>query len=206
MSRTVYFIKTKRLILRCWQNSDAPLLKTAIDESLEHLRPWLPWVGNESKSLLHYVNQLQHFRCCFDVGHDYTYGVFDSDQSQVLGGCGLHPRIGNNAYEIGFWIHKNHTNQGLGTEIAAVLSKVALEVYRAHRVEIHCSSKNVPTVSISKKLGFAHKLTVPHGLLSSDGNLHNLMVWTLFSDAYTETLGSGNHIKIYDAKGRAVSF
>jgi hypothetical protein len=30
---------------------DAPLLKTAIDASLEHLRPWMLWAQHESEDL-----------------------------------------------------------------------------------------------------------------------------------------------------------
>jgi hypothetical protein len=37
-----YRIHTHRLVLRCWQPTDAPLLKAAIDVNLEHLRPWMP--------------------------------------------------------------------------------------------------------------------------------------------------------------------
>jgi hypothetical protein len=36
-----YRIHTKRLIIRCWRPKDAPLLKLAIDESLDHLRQWM---------------------------------------------------------------------------------------------------------------------------------------------------------------------
>ena len=45
-----YRIHTQRLVLRCWQPTDAPLLKAAIDASLEHLRPWLPWAQHEPKT------------------------------------------------------------------------------------------------------------------------------------------------------------
>jgi hypothetical protein len=37
-----YRIVTERLILRCYDPTDAPLLKPAIDGSLEHLRAWMP--------------------------------------------------------------------------------------------------------------------------------------------------------------------
>ncbi len=40
-------IHTRKLVLRCWNPTDAPLLKAAIDESLDELRPWMPWARNE---------------------------------------------------------------------------------------------------------------------------------------------------------------
>ena len=42
-----YRIVTERLVLRCYDPMDAPLLKAAIDGSLEHLRAWMPWAYND---------------------------------------------------------------------------------------------------------------------------------------------------------------
>ena len=33
--------------MRCWEPRDAPLLKEAVDSSLDHLRPWMPWAHDE---------------------------------------------------------------------------------------------------------------------------------------------------------------
>ena len=45
-SNPAYRIETKRLVVRCYDPSDAPLLAESVTESLEHLRPWMPWVYN----------------------------------------------------------------------------------------------------------------------------------------------------------------
>jgi RimJ/RimL family protein N-acetyltransferase len=74
----------------------------------------------------------------FDLGEDYIYGIFNPDETRLLGGTGLHTRIGDNQLEIGYWIHKDYTNQGLVTESTAALVKVAFEIMLIHRLEIHC--------------------------------------------------------------------
>ena len=51
-----YRIETERLVLRCWDPRDAPLLKDAIDSSLDHLRPWMPWAREEPKPLEETLN------------------------------------------------------------------------------------------------------------------------------------------------------
>jgi hypothetical protein len=38
-----YRIETDRLVIRCYQPSDAAMLLAAITESLDHLRPFMPW-------------------------------------------------------------------------------------------------------------------------------------------------------------------
>ena len=40
-------LETERLVLRCWRPSDAPLLRDAVDSSLDHLREWMPWAEDE---------------------------------------------------------------------------------------------------------------------------------------------------------------
>ena len=34
-------------VVRCWDPRDAPLLKDAVDSSLEHLRQWMLWANDE---------------------------------------------------------------------------------------------------------------------------------------------------------------
>ena len=71
-----YVVRTERLTIRCWDPRDAPLLKEALDTSLEHLRPWMPWAMDEPKPLDEKVELLRRFRGQFDLGEDFVYGVF----------------------------------------------------------------------------------------------------------------------------------
>ena len=73
-------------MVRCWEPRDAPLLKDAIDTSLHHLRPWMPWAQHEPQTLDEKVDLLRGFRSRFDAGEDYVYGVFSADESEALGG------------------------------------------------------------------------------------------------------------------------
>jgi len=48
---TAYRIQTDRLLIRCYSPEDAPKLKEAIDASLDHLRPWMPWAKDDPETL-----------------------------------------------------------------------------------------------------------------------------------------------------------
>ncbi len=98
---TAYRIQTDRLLIRCYSPEDAPKLKEAIDASLDHLRPWMPWAKDDPETLDAKVELLRRFRGNFDLGNDFIYGIFSPEDSVVLGGVGLHPRVGPNALEIG---------------------------------------------------------------------------------------------------------
>src|SRR5262245_41910016 len=97
-----YRIETERLVVRCYQPADAPLLKAAIDASLDWLRPWMPWAQNEPRPVAEKVSLLRQFRGAFDLGQDFPYGVFNPEETELLGSCGLHLRVGPDAREIGY--------------------------------------------------------------------------------------------------------
>jgi RimJ/RimL family protein N-acetyltransferase len=134
--------------MRCWEPADALLLKAAIDASLDHLRPWMPWAQHEPEELEAKIERLRRYRGNFDLGQDFVYGVFDRDETQVLGSSGLHTRVGKGAREIGYWIHADHVNQGLATETSAALTRVAFEVDVVGRVEIHCDPANERSAAV----------------------------------------------------------
>ena len=85
----------------------------------------------EPEELAAKVQRLRSYRGKFDLGHDFAYGIFNLDESKVLGGAGVHPRIGPEALEIGYWLHAEHVNQGLATETVAALTRVAFDVVGA---------------------------------------------------------------------------
>ena len=155
-----YRVVTARLVIRCWNPADAPLLRTAITENLEHLRPWMPWAHTEPEELQQKIERLRYLRGQFDLGQDFTYGIFNPGETRVLGGTGLHTWVGQDAREIGYWIHHEYLNQGLATEASAALVKVAFEVDRVRRVEIHCDPRNVRSAAIPRKLGFTYEATL----------------------------------------------
>ncbi|MEJ2599863.1 MAG: GNAT family protein [Anaerolineales bacterium] len=200
--RMAYRIETLRLVIRCWQPEDGALAKAAIDDNLDHLRPWMPWALDEPTSLEEKVNLMRRFRARFDLDQDYTFGILAADEQRVLGGCGLHTRLGPNAYEIGYWIHKDYVNQGLATEAAAALTRVAFEVGKVGRIEIHVSVGNHASAAVPPKLGYRLEGTLGRRIVGSDGELHDMMVWTLFSDEYPSSPAAKAEIRAYDVNGK----
>lgn len=205
VANPAYRIHTQRLVLRCWNPIDAPLLKTSVDESLDHLRPWMPWAANEPQEIELKIELLRRFRGEFDLGQNYVYGIFNTDETQVLGGTGLHPRIGDQALEIGYWIHKDFINQGLATETSAALTRVAFEVCHVRRVEIHCDPANVRSASVPRRLGFIHEATLQKRLPLTDEQYADKMVWSLFVEQYPSSPSASASIDVFDAAMRKIS-
>lgn len=202
-SNPAYRIETSRLVVRCYDPSDAPLLAEAVTASLEHLRPWMPWVYSEPEPIETKFQRLKRFRGLFDLGQDFIYGIFNRENTQLLGGTGLHTRLGEHELEIGYWIHKEYANQGLVTESTAALIKVAFELIRAHRIEIHCDPENLASAAIPRKLGFTHEGTLRLNMRFLD-RWRDTMIWGLLENEYPDSPASNAEIKAFDATGRQV--
>jgi RimJ/RimL family protein N-acetyltransferase len=152
-------VVTRRLVIRCWEPRDAPLLKAAVDGSLDHLRPWMPWAHHEPQTLSEKVELLRSFRGKFDLGQDYVYGVFSSDETEVLGGSGLHTRV-EDGFEIGYWVSATAIGRGIATETTAALTRVGIELAGAERIDIRVDPTNERSAAIPRKLGYVEEGTL----------------------------------------------
>ncbi len=199
-----YRIITTRLVIRCADPKDAPALHLAIQQSLDHLRPWVVWVKEEPAGLDKRIDFLRQSRGNFDLGTDFTYLVFNPAENFVIGGARLSLSHGPTVREIGYWIHKAHINQGYATEVAAALTKVAFEIDHVSLVEIHCSPKNIRSAAVPKKLAFTHEATLHNRVMDVDGNLRDSMVWSLFEADYPNSPSARVEIQAFEAIGRRI--
>ena len=208
MSRTylgpAYRIESERLVIRCYNPTDALYLQKAVQESVDHLRPWMPWVKDEPEELKVKIERLRLFRADFDLSKNYNYGVFDPDETELVGGIGLHSDIGPNAFEIGYWIHVNQDNKGYATEMTSALTKVAFEVEKVNRVEIHCDPKNIKSAAIPKKLGYVFEATLRNRCENIEGELIDSMIWSLLKEDYLKSPAAKAKIVAYDAFGNLI--
>lgn len=199
-----YLIKTQRTVVRCWHPADAALLNQAVEESRAHLLPWMPWARGELPSLQERIEWLRRRRGEFDLDEDYVYGILDPEQKRVLGGTGLHTRLGKGALEIGYWIHKDFINQGYATEVAAALTRVAFEIMHVHRVEIHCDPHNLPSASVPRKLGYSLEAVLKDRIEDEEGVWRDSMIWTLLVADYPASPAAAAQIEAFDACGRPI--
>jgi RimJ/RimL family protein N-acetyltransferase len=199
-----YRIQTQRLVLRCWNPPDAPLLKEAVDSNRPYLLPWMPWAAGEPEPPEVHLQRIRRWRANFDQDQDYIYGIFNLDETQVLGGTGLHTRIGDRALEIGYWIDWQHRLQGLATETAAALTRVAFEVQKVLRLEIHCDPRNLASAAVPRKLGFTLEATLRARTEDHLGAWTDSMIWTMLADEYPSSPAALANLEAYNAAGQRI--
>jgi len=199
-----YRIETERLVIRCYEPRDAPLLEEMILSSLDHLREFMPWIDAEPMTLEERVELIRtHFRSSFDTAENFVYGVFTADESEQLAGGGLHPRIGPGGLEIGYLVRASATRQGIATELAAVLTRVGFEVCGADRIEIRIDPANTASFGIPRKLGFVEEATLRRRLPAREGEpLRDLTIFTMFREDFDPSIAPG--LRAFDALGRRV--
>jgi RimJ/RimL family protein N-acetyltransferase len=155
-----YRIETERLVIRCYEPEDAPLLKAAVDSSIEHLLPWMPWARFEPQSVEDKVELCRMFRGQFDLDQNYVYGIFSADETEQLGGSGFHKRANEGSLEIGYWVAAGAIGRGIATEVAAVQTRAGFELAGLDRIDIQVDPTNDRSLAIPRKLGFTEEGTL----------------------------------------------
>ena len=153
MTRLPDHVETERLVLRRWTATDAEALGAAIAQSVEHLRPWMPWAAGEPVPLDDRVRWIQQCNREWEAGGDVVLGILLADGT-VIGGTGLHRRGGPGTLEIGYWVHVDHTGRGHVTEAAAALTDAAFGLPEIDHVEIHHDRANVASRGVPERLGY----------------------------------------------------
>jgi RimJ/RimL family protein N-acetyltransferase len=159
-------------VLRAWTPAHAASLRAALVASDTHLRAWTPWVVDGKVPGQSLEERLALHATAFASGTEWVYGLF-SDGGEVLGGCGLYPRVGPGAVELGYWLAAGHTGRGLATRASAALTEVAFASPAIDHVEIRCDRRNVASARVPERLGY--RIVDP----PPAGTPPDLVVWRL---------------------------
>jgi ribosomal-protein-serine acetyltransferase len=141
--------------LRRYRAEDVDALFGAVTESLEHLRPWMPWAADYSRASAE--EYLASSIKGWDEGTEYNYAILTADApgGRVLaGGIGVMTRSGPGGLEIGYWVHRAYTGRGLATAATAALVEEVFGLPGVDWVEIVHDELNVASGQIPRKLGF----------------------------------------------------
>ena len=139
-----------RARLHRWRASDADTVYRVVMESLDHLRPWMPWAANFSREDA--AGFLAQCEQDWASGAAYQYAITTDDA--VIGSCGLMRRIGPGGLEIGYWLHPAYTRRGLATAATAALVRQAFALPDVDRVEIVHDLANTRSGAVPQRLGF----------------------------------------------------
>ncbi|MEU6165264.1 GNAT family N-acetyltransferase [Streptomyces tanashiensis] len=149
------------LTLRAFEGeADLPEFFRVVDESVEHLRPWMPWVAEHSREST--ADFLADRAELWARGEQYSYAIVLD--GAVVGSCGLHrlDDTPDDTVEIGYWLHPAATGRGLATRAARALVEQAFRLPGVTGVEIVHDAANHASAAVPSRLGFTDHLRRPH--------------------------------------------
>ncbi|MGA2520152.1 MAG: GNAT family protein [Acidimicrobiales bacterium] len=164
--------------LRRLTSDDAAALSEAARASLEHLRPWMPWATVHGTSVETQTARLFGPAGVWTSGSGYEFGIFLPD-GRMVGGCGLHRRIGPAALEIGYWVHVDHVRRGFASAAAAALTDTGFALRGVERMEIHCDEANTASAAVPRTLGYRLEARVAHPP-EAPGETGTRLVWIVY--------------------------
>jgi RimJ/RimL family protein N-acetyltransferase len=187
--------------LRCLEPRHAALVSRAIEESLDHLRPWMTWAAHEPVPFEQRVERLRTVRGHFDLGSDYGYGIFDKEERAVFGVVALKLGTVVDERELGYWIHAAHVGKGLAVEVAQAVIRVGFDLDALDAIELRTDPSNLASARVAEKLGFHGPALDPLSYPTPQGK-RDTLVYTLPRLAYASGPARSTPIEAYDVLDR----
>jgi RimJ/RimL family protein N-acetyltransferase len=159
---------------------DAPAIAHAASESLDHLRPFLPWAVPEKVTVEAQRRRLEGPEWSWGPESEhFAYGVFQVDgDAALVGGCGLHRRRAPGALEIGYWVHVAHVRRGIATTAARAMTDAGFTIDGIDTMEILCDVANHASAGVCRKLGYRLTQTIDHQPMAP-GETGRRWVWVM---------------------------
>lgn len=162
------------VVLRAPDPIDAEGICEAINESLDELRPWMPWAARPA-AVDQQAVRLAVVAEGFALGGDAGYTIFAD--GEVAGVVGVHDRLGNpTAREIGYWLRSSAGGRGVMTRaVEAVVGMLgAVGIVRA---VIHCDEANEPSAGVARRAGFTLVEIIDDPTRDAPASTARTMIW-----------------------------
>lgn len=164
------------VVLRRYVPGDAVQLASVARANLEHLSPWMTWATVESTTEEAMAGFIAESTGRIEEGADAGWGIFDGE-GRLLGGTGLHDRIGPGGVEIGYWLAASATGRGVMTRVAGALTDLGLALDGVVRVEIRCDEANRRSAAVARRLGYRLERVIASDRPQAPADTGRDMIW-----------------------------
>jgi ribosomal-protein-serine acetyltransferase len=146
---------TARLRLRVPRAGDGEHTNVAIRESIDELRPWMPWVHPEVPQPRDTEIWCRNAAVKFLAREQFHFALYLKDTETYVGSCSIHrSNLAVPWVEIGYWLRTAQTGKGYMTESLAGVAEFAFTRLNAVRVEVRCDEKNLKSQRVAERGGF----------------------------------------------------
>jgi len=184
--------ETKRLLLRTPRPGDGRMLYEAVSESVEHLKPWMPW-AHDSVTVEQEEALARRAYANFLAREDMMLLLIEKNSNILVGGSGLHrfdwdvPR-----FEIGYWVRYGYEGRGFISEAVNGITKFAFEKLGAERVDIHMDDRNIRSWRVAERCDFKHEGTLRNHARDVNGGLRDTRIYSKIRSEWLEDNNIGD--------------
>ncbi|ALV38505.1 acetyltransferase [Streptomyces sp. CdTB01] len=161
MERPSQFIECGGLVLRRWRPRDdfAPAFRL-IEESVDHLRPWMGWVARHGEETTRDFLAKAESKWAADEAYNYAI----AEGGTLVGMCQTYRVEAPARWRMGYWLHPAATGRGIATRATAALVAEMFALPGVEYVEITHDLANTASARVPRRLGFTeigHERTLP---------------------------------------------
>jgi ribosomal-protein-alanine N-acetyltransferase len=174
-----HWLKTPRLILREFSDSDIPELVPLIgvrEVAATTLRIPHPYEEKHAREFLATIPKENELRL----------GIRLRGTGRLCGGIGLHPDASLPQAELGYWIGVPYWGNGYATEAAGAVMKYGFEKLKLERIFASHFKGNDKSGRVLQKIGMHYEGSVRHGVMKA-GRLLDLENYALVRDDHMLT-------------------
>lgn len=178
--------ETERLIIRAPRPGDGAVVNTAVRESHDHLKPWMPWAVN-LQTVEETEMTVRQGAARWLLREDLWMLLFRKEDGLYVGGSGLH-RINWSvpSFEIGYWVRARLEGKGYVTEAVKGITSFAFDRLKAERVEIRCDALNERSAAVARRAGYTLEGQLRHDDWTTQGTLRDTLVFGMLRAEYVK--------------------
>jgi RimJ/RimL family protein N-acetyltransferase len=161
-----------------WNADHVDETMAAVESSYPELHRWMTWAQTmPTREVMSAV--IADGAASFEADREWQYVLREVATGELVGGAGLHRRVGPDGLEIGYWVRTDRTGHGYATSSARALTDAAFaSPLGFERVEIHMDQANSASVAVPRKLGFRLVLEEDREILAP-GHTGRGFIWTV---------------------------
>ncbi|TDF95037.1 GNAT family N-acetyltransferase [Paenibacillus piri] len=169
--------ETERLLIRAPLWGDGQAVNEAVLESMEQLRPWMPW-AQRAPGVEESEAGVRRARLKFMERTDLRLHLYLKETGSLIGCSGLH-RIDWKArrFEIGYWVRTSCSGKGYITEAVDGITDFAIRQLQANRIEIRCDARNERSKRVAERLSFTFEGRLRQEVSDTNGSLRDTMIF-----------------------------
>jgi RimJ/RimL family protein N-acetyltransferase len=172
------------LTLVRWRPEDVDEVLEAVRLSFAELQQWMHW-AQTMPTREEQREALAEGYAAFDAGTDFGFLFRETATGALVGGGGVHRRVGPGAVEIGYWVRSDRHNRGYATRATQAMTDAAFTFLAdVDRIEIHVDCTNIASARVPEKLGY-RLLRTEHREKLALGHTGEGYVWQRRRDEWT---------------------